>query len=79
MVAKLQHRPLAPRQRVARQHPWPIDYDAPSPRGRAEACLHLLSAGLCPGYSLEEVREAWQGAGELEREALAIVAGRVAA
>lgn len=78
MVAKLQHRPLGHRKRVARQHPWPFDYDAPGPRGRAEACLHLQSAGMCPGYTVEELREAWDGAGELEREAIVATVKAVA-
>lgn len=59
--------------------PWPREYDKPGPRGRAEATEHLIAAGYCPGYTLDEMREAWAEAGELEREAIAIAAKRVAA
>lgn len=55
----------------ARQAPWPLDYDAPSPRGRIDTVLHFRAAGLCPGYSVAELRECWADADTTdEREAI---------
>lgn len=54
--------------------PWPRSHPA-SQRGLAEAVAHILAAGLIPIFTIEEGRQAWADAGELEREALTVAAG----